>query len=737
MNADNVGNSLIKHTAKQLGMIRAIQELYPEIDFGGIGNVGLDQYSANIKLSSIVDKATKSNDVSDVIESIKSGFDEIVESKVIKSTGRELPKESVFNALKKIPEPSRAKNAEQVTVEETKKLLFDAFGLKDDAEKYKTIDLEGAIGNVNSKLVQAREQLKLRSFNVYAPEKGIEAAYQNTYLKNQIKELKNSIESLLLESENLKLDNLLSQQNLMQSIGTDGLNQMTIRQQYVGGQLVRLGLIDETEMERLLKEGTKLQFSELQSNILGKLKAAKSFSTDVTGKAIADFFTSYIQKGIDGSDPENSPVRLMDQLLYEIEDMKNKTRVPSVNKELRKTALFGQLIEAALGSKQELNVNMGSETIFSLQDLRNYVSIKHNKEMTERYADDTKKITDIIQGMIEKSAMTSDEKLAAAKNLMDEQLLDKLFPVDLASATNIETKSLKSIPKLIAPEQVQEVLNGLPGGSDLDDIISFLEEFLAINKNPEEAEKVIEERLKIANDALGDSKLDNESIFTKVQDRRNKINSIKNRYNALISQQTDEYSRLQDLFKTGREISPGVFLPDLESAPIDSAPIKASDLVEDVVNNLIKNFNIAETDPASQQSINQSLSSSSVGNPGSYTRIQDFLKSAKMKEVYEGLLKNKTKIIGAAAIGTGLAIFGSIRNKERTQESLSGPPLLPGGNPYERIPNTPMNPPEAPIVQGNQGMSYNVSVNGDQDKIQEFMTRARTSNKQSNTRYYA
>lgn len=396
MNADNVGNSLIKHTAKQLGMIRAIQELYPEIDFGGIGNVGLDQYSANIKLSSIVDKATKSNDVSDVIESIKSGFKEIVDSKVIKSTGRELPNESVFNALTKIPEPSRAKNAEQVTVEETKKLLLDAFGLKDDAEKYKTIDLEGAIGDVNSKLVQAREQLKLRSFNVYAPEKGMEAAYQNTYLKNQIDELKNSVTSRLFEIENLKLDDLLIQQNLMQSIETDGLNQMTIRQQHVGGQLGRLGLIDETEMQRLMKEGTKLEFSILQSKILGKLKAAKSFSTDVTGKAIADFFTSYIEKG------SENVMDLMDQLLFEIEDMKNQTRVPSVNKGLRKTALFGQLIEAALGSKQELNVNMGSETIFSLQDLRNYVSIKHNKEMTERYADDTKKITDIIQGMIEK-----------------------------------------------------------------------------------------------------------------------------------------------------------------------------------------------------------------------------------------------------------------------------------------------------------------------------------------------
>jgi len=725
MNADNVGNSLIKHTSKQLGMIRAIQELYPEIDFSGIGNVGLDQYSANIKLSSIVDKVTKNNDVSDVIESIKNGFNEILDL-----TGLELPENSVYNALRNIPKPSNAKGAKRTTVEETKKGLLDAFGLKDDAAEYKTPDVDGVIGKVNVTLDKARKQLNATKFNVYAPNNALEASYQNKYLKNQIQELQGSILKSLSESEGLDLSDLLSQQKLIRSIESDGLNKMTLRQAHIREPLINLGLMDETELTRIIKQGTKLEFSELESNILAKLKAAKSFSRHATGKAVADFFTSYTQKGIDDFNPENSPIRVMDQLLFEIENMKNATRVASASTEQQKTALFGQMIEAALQSEQELNVNIGGGTAFSLQDLRNYVSISHNKKITQSYADDTEKITNIIQGMIDKSAMTSDEKLAAAKNLMDKQLLDQLFPVDLASATNIESKSLKSIPKLIALEQVQEVL----GSSDPnDDIIQFLEDFLAMNQNSEKAEEAIENRLKTINETLGDAKLDDESIFAQIKDRINKINSIKNRYNAVISEQTDEYRKLQDLFKENREISPGVFLPNLEPAPVDPASVQASDLVDDVVQKLIKNFNIDETDSA----INQSLSSSGVNNPGNYTRIQDFLKSASMKQIYEGLLKHKTKIIGAAAIGTGLAVFGSIRNKERTQESLSGPPLLPGGNPYERIPNTPINLSEAPIAQGNQGTSYNVSINGDQDKIQEFMTRARTSNKRPNTRYYA
>jgi hypothetical protein len=108
-----------------------------------------------------------------------------------------------------------------------------------------------------------------------------------------------------------------------------------------------------------------------------------------------------------------------------------------------------------------------------------------------------------------------------------------------------------------------------------------------------------------------------------------------------------------------------------------------------------------------------------------------------MRELYEGALKNKGKIAGVAAIATGLAIFGSINKKEHTQEAMSGPPLLPGGNPYERIPSSPMGFSDAPISQNGQGMSYNISVDGDQDNMEQFMNRARISNKWECPRYYA
>jgi len=48
LTSENVGNALVANTAKQVGMIRALQELYPEIDFSGIGMVGLKYFLTSI-----------------------------------------------------------------------------------------------------------------------------------------------------------------------------------------------------------------------------------------------------------------------------------------------------------------------------------------------------------------------------------------------------------------------------------------------------------------------------------------------------------------------------------------------------------------------------------------------------------------------------------------------------------------------------------------------------------------
>ncbi|MFZ4104980.1 hypothetical protein [Flavobacterium sp.] len=56
LSSENVGKTLVANTAKQMGMVRALQEMYPEIDFSGIGMVGFDDFATNLKLSGIIEK---------------------------------------------------------------------------------------------------------------------------------------------------------------------------------------------------------------------------------------------------------------------------------------------------------------------------------------------------------------------------------------------------------------------------------------------------------------------------------------------------------------------------------------------------------------------------------------------------------------------------------------------------------------------------------------------------------
>ena len=105
---------------------------------------------------------------------------------------------------------------------------------------------------------------------------------------------------------------------------------------------------------------------------------------------------------------------------------------------------------------------------------------------------------------------------------------------------------------------------------------------------------------------------------------------------------------------------------------------------------------------------------------GSFTKIQDFVKSGAMRELFQDkIIRNSTYAIA------GLVAFGFIYSarKERTQEEASGPPLMPGGSAYES--DMPRNVPSLsdlkylnPIVRG---MQYKINVMGsqqDMDKMQ-------------------
>ena len=307
---------------------------------------------------------------------------------------------------------------------------------------------------------------------------------------------------------------------------------------------------------------------------------------------------------------------------------------------------------------------------------------------------------------------------------MDKEFLSQIFKVDKNSAKNIETGILERVPELVNPEEIQEILDGMTGTSiDLE----FLQDFLlndAEDFNPTTG--VIGQRMRNASSIVGKTE---EEIEKEISERIRLMGSIRTRYEAILETQRPEYAQFKTMLQGGEEIAEGLITPNLTVEATD----RPFGTVDDAIEKMVKGFMREASEQAAyetESNIAKTLSNSAAtAPPGKYTRMQDYLKSATMQEMYEGLLKNKNKIGGIAVIATGLAIFGSIKQKEHTREAVSGPPLLPGGNPYERIPSAEMQMPSAPVSSGGQGMSYNVSVNGDQDNVEEFMDRARISNK--------
>ncbi|MFZ4104978.1 hypothetical protein [Flavobacterium sp.] len=314
---------------------------------------------------------------------------------------------------------------------------------------------------------------------------------------------------------------------------------------------------------------------------------------------------------------------------------------------------------------------------------------------------------------------------------MDKEFLSQIFKVNKGLAKNIETGILERVPELVNPEEIQEILDGMTGTSiDLE----FLQDFLlndAEDLNPTTG--VIAQRMRNASSIIGKTE---EEIEEEISERIRLMGSIRTRYGAILETQRPEYAQFQTMLEGGETISTVDETGKVVELTTPSLRIEATDrplgTVDDAIKEMIEGFQREAGDKIAfetESNIARTLADSATTAPGKYTRIQDYLKSAKMQELYEGLLKNKNKIGGIAAITTGLAIFGSIKRKEHTREAVSGPPLLPGGNPYERIPSAEMQMPSAPVSSGGQGMSYNVSVNGDQDNVEEFMDRARISNK--------
>mgnify|MGYP003347489859 CR=1 FL=1 len=119
-------------------------------------------------------------------------------------------------------------------------------------------------------------------------------------------------------------------------------------------------------------------------------------------------------------------------------------------------------------------------------------------------------------------------------------------------------------------------------------------------------------------------------------------------------------------------------------------------------------------------------------NKASYKRISQKIKAGDFKKIFsEPIVRNSAMAIGALVVGS----LAYSAYKDRTHEDMAGPPLLPGGSPYEG--NYPTRVPQMPeMAEGGYipGNNYSINVSGSPEKIEQFNALAsRLSNNKIRT----
>lgn len=101
-----------------------------------------------------------------------------------------------------------------------------------------------------------------------------------------------------------------------------------------------------------------------------------------------------------------------------------------------------------------------------------------------------------------------------------------------------------------------------------------------------------------------------------------------------------------------------------------------------------------------------------------YKRLTSQWQETKMAEAFKNPTIRKS---GYAALGLIAASFMYSASKDRGEEEIAGPPLLPGGSAYEGMPTRSPQVPEKSMFNGyNPGIGYSVHIEGSQEQMQNF-----------------
>ena len=235
---------------------------------------------------------------------------------------------------------------------------------------------------------------------------------------------------------------------------------------------------------------------------------------------------------------------------------------------------------------------------------------------------------------------------------------------------------------------------------------SFLEEYAVLSQNDESIFDLFIEKIR-TEAGLGTSNEDLQKAKELADNKRNAADLLRRKKAAQHT--INQYGELS---ASNQAVKARI--------PIGEASNNIDDLASSFAENFIRSEDEQIAYEASEDIAKTFNSIEDSVIPTVYKRF-----NPKETAIIKAIMKNKGTTAGIAAIALGVGIFASIRKKEHTQQGVAGPPLIPGGNPYERIPAGSMSYPDAPGGSTEQmGTSYNVSVNGDSEQMREFSARA-------------
>ena len=103
-----------------------------------------------------------------------------------------------------------------------------------------------------------------------------------------------------------------------------------------------------------------------------------------------------------------------------------------------------------------------------------------------------------------------------------------------------------------------------------------------------------------------------------------------------------------------------------------------------------------------------------------YKRLTSQWRDTKLGEAFDNPIVKKS-VYAAAGLMAASFIYAAKKDKDRGEQEMSGPPLLPGGSAYEQMPVRNPQIPNTSMFSGySSGMGHSIHIEGSRDQVSSF-----------------